>query len=58
LNGLTGVPPALKDLREEKRILDELEGNFLPERVLKSSGPEVFKAYERKIKRMKNKYYR
>ena len=58
LNGLTGVPPALKDLREEKRILDELEGNFLPERVLKNSGPEVFKAYERKIKRMKNKYYR
>ena len=56
-NGLTGVPPALKDLREERRILDELDGNFLPDRVLKNSGPDVFKAYVRKTRRIKNKSY-
>lgn len=56
LEGLLEVPEALKDPVQAQRILDELWGNFLPERVYIALGEKAFKRYERKVNILKKKY--
>ena len=56
LEGLLDVPEALQDNVQAQRILDELWGNFLPERVYMALGEKAFKRYEKKVNRLKRKY--
>jgi hypothetical protein len=53
---LDGVPPQLKDPVQEKRILDELEGNFLPKRVEEKLGPCGLEKYRKQVAGLKKKY--
>ena len=48
---LDGVPALLRDEKEEQRILNELVGFFLPERILRSCGEQSLKRYERELRR-------
>ena len=54
--GLLEVPTALKDREQEQRILEELWGNFLPERVYMALGEKAFRRYEKKVNKLKKKY--
>lgn len=54
--GLLEVPAALKDREQEQRILEELWGNFLPERVYMALGEKAFRRYEKKVNKLKKKY--
>lgn len=55
---LDGVPPLLRDGREEQRILNELVGNFLPDRILCTCGKRSLKRYERELRRYARKHPR
>lgn len=56
LRGLAGVPSELADPEAEKRIQDELEGNFLPDRIRKTCGEKALKKYFRTLRRLRNRY--
>lgn len=56
MEALSKVPPQLADAVQQKRILDELEGNFLPERVEKTAGEKELKNYKRQLKCLYRKY--
>lgn len=53
---LDNTPPVLKSEREEKRILNELTGNFLPERIRETCGDKSLKRYERELRRYARKH--
>ena len=53
---LDNVPPTLKDKREEERILHELTGNFLPERIRETCGEKSLQRYERELRRYARKH--
>ena len=55
-DALDNIPEALKDAREEQRILNELTGNFLPERIRKTCGDKSLKRYERELRRYARKH--
>ena len=58
LGGLVEVPQELADGKEEERILKELSGNFLPERVEKTCGKKALKRYNRQLKKLRKRYGR
>lgn len=53
---LADVPPELKDEALERRILEELDGNFLPERVRATGGKRALKCYQTRLARLRKKY--
>jgi len=53
---LDDVPETLKDAEEGQRILNELTGNFLPERIRKTCGDKSLKRYERELRRYARKH--
>lgn len=53
---LDHVPAVLKDGDEEERILNELVGNFLPERILRTCGEKSLKRYERELHRYAHRH--
>ena len=55
---LEGVPAQLQDKREEQRILNELVGHFLPERILRSCGEKSLQRYARELHRSARKHPR
>ena len=55
-DALDNIPPVLKSTREEQRILNELTGNFLPERIRKTCGEQSLKRYERELRRYVHKH--
>ena len=55
-DALDNVPPVLKDVNREQRILNELSGNFLPERILKTCGENSLRRYERELRRYSHKH--
>ena len=57
-NALDDVPARLKDEREERRILDELTGHFLPERILRTCGEKSLRRYGRELRRQARKHPR
>ena len=56
VSALDGVPLQLKDPVRENRILEELEGNFLPKRVEENMGPKVLERYRKQVAKLKRKY--
>ena len=56
LESLDTVPRELADTTQQQSILDELVGNFLPERVLKTAGEKELKDYYRQLRRLRRKY--
>ena len=56
LRGLAAVPSELADPAAEKRIQDELEGHFLPERIQQTCGEKALKRYFRTLRRLRNRY--
>ena len=57
-DALDGVPAQLKDERDEQRILNELVGHFLPERILRTCGEKSLQRYERELRRYARKHPR
>ena len=55
-DALDEVPDALKDTHEEQRILNELTGNFLPERIRETCGDKSLARYERELRRYARKH--
>lgn len=55
-DALDQVPEALKDGQEEQLILNELTGNFLPERIRETCGDKSLKRYERELRRYARKH--
>ena len=53
---LASVPQELADGKEKERILKELEGNFLPDRVEKTCGEKALKQYKRQLKKLRKRY--
>ena len=56
MDALAQVPAQLKDPVQEKVILDELVGNFLPERLVKTVGQKELDNYYRHLRRLDKKY--
>lgn len=56
MDSLSDVPAELLDERQQQRILDELVGNFLPERLLTTAGEKELKNYYRQLKGLHRKY--
>jgi hypothetical protein len=54
--GLAEVPQEFADGKEEERILKELSGNFLPERVEKTCGKKALKRYNRQLGKLRKRY--
>ena len=52
------VPAQLKDERDEQRILNELVGHFLPERILRTCGEKSLQRYGRELRRYARKHPR
>ena len=57
-DALDSVPDRLKDERDEQRILNELVGHFLPERILRTCGEKSLERYERELRRYARKHPR
>ena len=57
-NALENVPARLKDESDERRILDELPGHFLPERILRTCGEKSLRRYGRELRRQARKHPR
>lgn len=57
-DALDSVPSALKDEDDEQRILNELVGHFLPERILRTCGEKSLARYERELRRYARKHPR
>ncbi|MBR6883723.1 MAG: zinc-dependent metalloprotease [Bacteroidales bacterium] len=55
-DALDNVPQVLKDEHREQRILNELSGNFLPERILRTCGENSLKRYEHELQRYAHKH--
>lgn len=55
-DALDHVPEALNDAREEQRILNELTGNFLPERIRETCGEKSLQRYGRELRRYARKH--
>ena len=53
---LSQTPVELMDKRKQQELLDELVGNFLPERVLGNCGKCALRQYYRQLKRLHKKY--
>jgi hypothetical protein len=56
LQNLSSVPEDLYDAFQEKRILDELDGNFLPVRIRETLGDKALNRYRSRLKRQLKKY--
>ena len=56
LENLATVPEQLKDPSQERRILDELDGNFLPVRVQETLGEKALKRYRGRLNRLRRRY--
>lgn len=56
MDALAQAPAPLKDPVQEKNILDELVGNFLPERLVKTVGQKELDNYYRQLRRLDRKY--
>ena len=56
MDALSHVPSQLKDPVQEKVILDELVGNFLPERLVKTVGEKELDNYYKHLRRLHRKY--
>ena len=56
MDALDRVPADLSDPRQEQAILNELVGNFLPERLLKTAGQKELDNYYRHLRRLHKKY--
>ena len=56
LENLSSVPAQLRDEAQEKRVLEELDGNFLPRRVKETYGEKGLKRYQCRLKRLRKKY--
>ena len=56
LENLSSVPVQLRDEAQEKRVLEELDGNFLPRRVKETYGEKGLKRYQCRLKRLRKKY--
>ena len=56
LQNLSSVPEDLYDAFQEKRILDELDGNFLPVRIRETLGDKALDRYRSRLKRQLKKY--
>lgn len=55
MSALSEVPPELSDPDQQQRILDELVGNFLPERVVASGGKKALKSYYRQLRKYRKR---
>ena len=53
---LSSTPAELLNEQTRQGVLDELVGNFLPERVLKNCGKFALRNYYRQLRRMQRKY--
>ena len=53
---LQNVPPELLDSGQQQRILDELTGNFLPERLLRTAGEKELRNYYAHLRCLHCKY--
>ena len=49
MEALQQVPSVLSDVREQQRILDELVGNFLPQRLLETAGEKALEQYYQQL---------
>lgn len=58
LSALAEAPEAIYDIKQEERILRELDGNFLPERIEKNLGGAELKRYMRRLEKLKKKYHK
>ena len=56
LDALAHVPAELSDPAQQKAILGELTGNFLPKRLLETAGQKELDDYYRHLKRLQRKY--
>lgn len=56
MESLSSVPPEIADEKWESRILGELTGNFLPERVKKEGGEKELRHYYHSLRKLNNKY--
>ena len=56
MDALAHVPAQLSDPSQKKVILDELTGNFLPERLVKTSGQKELDNYYRHLRRLHKQY--
>ena len=56
MDALAQAPASLKDPVLEKNILDELVGNFLPERLVETVGQKELDNYYRHLRRLERKY--
>ena len=56
LENLSSTPEELYDEFQEKRILNELDGNFLPQRIRETLGEKALKRYRCRLKRQLGKY--
>ena len=56
IESLSSVPEELADPWQEKHILDELVGNFLPVRLLETVGKGELKDYYRQLERLHDLY--
>jgi hypothetical protein len=56
MDALARVPAQLKDPVQERITLDELVGNFLPERLVKTVGQKELDNYYRHLRRLHKKY--
>ena len=56
LKSLAEVPPALADPVQQERILQELEGNFLPKRLEETVGEKELQDYYRQLNCLKKRY--
>ena len=55
-NALDSVPTELKDTAEQQRILDELVGNFLPKRILETTGEGSLRNYYKTLEKLLEQY--
>ena len=56
MDALTHVPAELSDPAQQKAILGELTGNFLPKRLLETAGQKELDDYYRHLGRLQRKY--
>ena len=56
MESLAKVPPQLVDTGRQKRILEELEGNYLPKRVEENCGARELKHYYCRLRCLHNRY--
>jgi len=56
MDALARVPAELSDPDQEKAILGELTGNFLPKRLLETAGQKELDDYYRHLRRLQKKH--